>query len=451
MSQLGEAIATIRGRQHGDMSSLRLFINENFPDVVKALRNVDQENTQPKRRQGFNLVKVESKKHGFLYYARFSYNGKMLPTKFNTHTNNLAEAEQFARDNKDRLVEGYLARKDGRMYTFLEEFFDKEENLCISDNIKREYKNMVHSNFIPYLKQQKITSFDQISKAMLVKYRDSLQSPALRAQTITQNTKPAKKIKTQTVNNNMKPIKKIFTFLTEKAIINSNPAENIKGLKIPAMDQKERGCYELEKIQGVFNRRWQNEELYLLCLLIYTTGMRNCEIKRICLKNIQTLDNCRFINVKESKTNNGIRLAPLHDFVFKKMTVWAKKNKKDTEALLFNHIKVKSFQKANEELAKLLKVSDEEMKGENITFYSGRHYWKTLMNAEGLGEDIEEIFMGHKVAGDVKKTYNHKNKQGKERLIKKTKQLYDILDRCVFKKQDTGAHGHESDVNTIPA
>jgi len=434
MSLLKEAIDNVRGQQQEDVSSLRIFINNNFPDVVKALRSVDHENTHPKRRKGFNLVKRESKKHGFLYYVRFSHNGKTLPTKFNTRTNNLAAAEQFARDNKDRLVEEYLARQDGRMFTLLEEFFDNEQNLCISEKIKREYKNMIHSKFIPFLKQEKIASFDQITRITLVKYQKSLQVAGQKMQTEPNNNKPVKKMKAQTVNNHLKPVKKILEVLFRDGVIAENPSENIRGLKVPKSDLKERGCYDLEKIKGVFNKRWKNDELYLLCLLIYSTGMRNCEIKKLCLMDIQTINGCRFINIKKSKTINGIRLVPLHDFVYRKLNTWAVKNKIDATSMLFNYRRAEPFNKANKELAILLKVSDEELKRENITFYSGRHYWKTLMSAEGLGEDIEEIFMGHKVVSDVKKLYNHKDKQGKERLIKKTRQMFSILDRCIFKK-----------------
>jgi hypothetical protein len=55
------------------------------------------------------------------------------------------------------------------------------------------------------------------------------------------------------------------------------------------------------------------------------------------------------------------------------------------------------------------------------------------MSREGLGEDIEEIFMGHKVTGNVAKLYNHRDKHGKQMLAKKAKQVFSILDRCVFK------------------
>ena len=81
----------------------------------------------------------------------------------------------------------------------------------------------------------------------------------------------------------------------------------------------------------------------------------------------------------------------------------------------------------------MLSVSDEELEKENITFYSGRHYWKTLMSAEGLGDDIEEIFMGHKVTSNVAKLYNHFDKRGQDLTVKKARQVFSILDNCIFK------------------
>ena len=420
MNGLAEAVAQVRGqRQQWDIPSIRFFIASNFPDTVTALRKIDDENSRPKRRKGFNLIKRESKKYGFLYYARYSYNGKTLPTKWNTHTNNLEAAEQFARDNKDRLVEGYLAKQDGRMFNMLEEFYNKEpERLYISERCRKEYSAVMHKKFIPYLKREKIASFDQIKAVTLNKFQDDLLSRGLRA---------------QTVNNIMKPVRKAFAELSRKGIMQENPANQIRGMPVRQADRKARGCYELEKIQNVFNKRWKDEEAYLLCLLIYTTGMRNCEIKRLKLEDIQAIDGCRFASVKKSKTPSGARLVPIHDFVYRKLKAWAVRNGKEN-APLFDYRNAEPFNNANNRLAGQLKVSEEELEAENITFYSGRHYWKTLMSAEGLGEDIEEIFMGHKVTSNVAKLYNHRDRQGKKILAKKAGQVFSILDRCIFAK-----------------
>jgi hypothetical protein len=54
------------------------------------------------------------------------------------------------------------------------------------------------------------------------------------------------------------------------------------------------------------------------------------------------------------------------------------------------------------------------------------------MNAEELG-DVEEYFMGHKVSRDVAKRYNHRDKQGQEKILEKAREVFAILDKRLFK------------------
>jgi integrase len=82
-----------------------------------------------------------------------------------------------------------------------------------------------------------------------------------------------------------------------------------------------------------------------------------------------------------------------------------------------------------------MKIKEKYLEDQKITFYSGRHFWKTLMSAEGLGEDIEEYFMGHKVYGDVSKRYNHKDKRGQKRLIEKAQDVFTILEEKIFSER----------------
>jgi integrase len=195
-------------------------------------------------------------------------------------------------------------------------------------------------------------------------------------------------------------------------------------------------------MKGVFNTQWDDTLSYLLCLLIYSTDMRNCEIEKIRVNDIIELDGVYFIDIKESKSKNGIRLAPLHKFVYRKVKQYIKETGKKGEDYIFSAHggpnQSTLYRKANILLGKKLKISDKESEIENelakqkITFYSGRHFWKTLMNSEGLGEDIEEFFMGHKVSGDVSKNYNHKDKRGREKLLEKAKEVFAILDRKLF-------------------
>ena len=460
MSQLVEAIRQVSETQQDDIYSLKRYFNNNFPKSIKALQIIDNEYIRPKRRKGFNLVPRESKKKGIIYYARFSHNGVMLPTKFNTYTSDIAPelreaaAEQYAIKNKDKLIEQYLAKKDGRIYKFLSEFYMEESNIpevnILSDRNRRDYENKIINAFIPFLKNEKIISFDQIKKTTLTKYQDyALSGKIKNLAGINDNENIP--IKPQSVSNYMKPVKKIFEYLARKGEITDNAAELVKGLPVGIKDIKPRGCYYLDMLKGVFNMRWKDDLSCLLCVIIYTTGMRNSEITRISLEDIIKIGSCRFIQIKESKTKNGLRLVPLHEFVYKKIISWANKTKRTN--LLFDDCTDETFIKANACLAKMLNVSADKMKEDNITFYSGRHFYKTLLNAEGLGENIEEIFMGHKVGSDVRQSYNHRDKQGKERLEKKAKQAISILDRCIFKNKAvrTCPHGRRGGGDASPA
>jgi integrase len=429
MTRLAEVVSQVKQQQqHKDINSMKVLIAGKYPNTIIALHLIDNEYSTPKRRKGFSLIKIESKKHGFLYYARFSHNGKMLPTKWNTHTNDPEAAAEFARENKDRLVEGYLQRKDRRMYTMLLSFYEKKPetdsgetgdiySIRISERARREYQSIMTNKFIPFLKLEKITCFEQLTAISLHKFQDHLL---------------AKKIKPQTVNNNVNAIRKVLASLTRKGIIQDNPGTKIKGIPVKYEDKKARGCYDLNKLNGVFNKKWKDDTSQLLCMLIYTTGMRNIEIKRMKFEDIDNIEGCYFIHIKNSKTRSGIRMVPLHNLVFQKLKAWLVKNKKTPQSLLFDFHSADVFGDAAAALRDQLGVSEEEAAAENITFYSGRHFWKTLMSAEGLGEDIEEIFMGHKVSHNVAKLYNHRDKQGKEMMAKKARQVFSILDRCIF-------------------
>jgi integrase len=415
---LALAITQVRERRHEDLTYFRIYVNNTFPDTIKALQIIDNENIQPKRRKGFNLLTIGNK-----YYARLSHNGKTLPTKFNCNTENEREAELYVLKNKERLIEGYLSRKNGKMYKTLESFYESEQDK-LSERCRKEYGAVIKYKFVPFLKQEKIRGFEQITKNILMKFQDALLTAG---------------IQPQSVNNNMKAVRRLFEKLVRRNEIEDNPCDFVKGLTVSEENKRARGCYDLEKVKGVFSRKWKDELSYLLCSLIYTTGMRNSEIKRIRLEDVQVIDGRRFIRIEKSKTANGVRLVPLHKALYEKIKICALKNKKEREPLFdYNYV---HFNRANNELARKLKVSDEELERENITFYSGRHFWKTLMSAEGLGEDIEEIFMGHKVTSNTAKLYNHRDKQGRSRMIKKAEQVFSILDRCVFNGKPKASSG----------
>jgi integrase len=437
MMDLVEALTLVKNRQQQqEFLMMRSYIASEYPNTVRALRLIELDYTEPRRRKGYNLIKRENKRHGFLYYVRYSHKGKMLPTKWNTRTNILEEAERFARGNRDRLVEEYLRKHDTVVYDLLEKFYaadspylvsEGNRNRALSDRRRDEYHAVIMRKFIPFLKEQRISSFDKITVHKLSDFQDWLLAGKYK---IPGEKGAGEKIRPQTVNDNLKAVRRLFIYLVRKGIVSENPCRNLDSIPVRQADRDIRGCYELEKLKGVFDKAWKKKESYLLCLLIYTSGIRNSEIMQIKKSDIISMNGCHFIDIKQSKTSNGIRLVPLHDFVYRKLGAYVRE--KAPEALIFEFVNVHSFVEANKELAQRLHMTDTEMRAEHISFYSGRHFWKTLMNSEGLGDEVEELFMGHRVSGDVSKLYNHKDKQGKGRIIAKAKKVFAILDKKVF-------------------
>jgi integrase len=424
MMNLAATLVKVRNRQQQDITQLKAYVAGEYPATIQALRLIDKDCTEPKRRKGFNLVKRENKKYGFMYYVRYSHGGKMLPSKWNCHTTILGEAERFALENRERLIDRYLRGHDGRGFKILEKFYEEESEYLASEekrtralsvSTRRNYGSVITSKFIPFLRDRKVSCCEKIDRKALDDFQDHYLALGIRP---------------QTVNDYMKAVKRVFRYLVRKGYIGENPCASIKNIPVREEDRTARGCYALKDLKGVFTRRWHDQRLYLLCLLIYTTGMRNSEITEIRMADIISLGGCRFIDVKKSKTPNGIRLVPLHERVYQKLKAYGAG--KGSGEKLFKKCTSVIFSNANHELARIIKKGHkkaEKVLPAGITFYSGRHFWKTLMNSEGLGEDIEEIFMGHRVSGDVAKLYNHRDKQGKERMVKKAKKVFTILEK----------------------
>jgi integrase len=417
-----DLVNTLSLLKHGlEGREFKSYFNHEFPVMMKAFRIIDDSYNHGKRRKGFNLVKRENRKKGFVYYVRYSHNGRMLPTKWNTHTNILEEAEQFARENRERLVEKYLREHDRRGLEIFTRFYEpnsehliceEKRNRPLSDTTRRNYHSVITKKFLPFLHERHITSYEGISVNVLGDFQDYYL---------------ATEIKPQTVNDYLKAVKRVLHYLVRKGYINTPPY--IRNIPVHPNDRIARGCYELKTLKGVFDKRWRDQRSCLLCLLVYTTGMRNSEIREIGMNDIISMGGCRFIDIKRSKTVNGVRLVPLHEKVYQKLRTFGMG--KNSDGRFFGNCSSVVFSRASDELARIIRAAGKSVET-GITFYSGRHFWKTLMNSEELGEDIEEIFMGHKVSNNVAKLYNHRDKQGKERVIRKAKKVFAILDKFIF-------------------
>ncbi|MDR1390721.1 MAG: tyrosine-type recombinase/integrase [Treponema sp.] len=424
MMTLQDAFAAVAGEQL--YTVLRSRIADECPAAFNAMRLIDFEYTARKAPRGYNLVKRDHKKLGFVYYVRYYHEGRMLASKWCAHTNIIEKARKFAEQNRNELVTSYLRRCEGGAVRFFKKYYaagsveyrsESARSGELSEGRRKRYLSVMVNKFIPLLKKRRVKSFDQITVPLLDDFQDILLAEGL---------------KPQSINDNMTAVNKAFNYLLRKGRVKENPC-----LRLPAVPKREgdrttHGCYELDRLKGVFERRWKDKKSQLLNMLVYTTDMRNCEIKRFSKNDILEIEGVHFISVKRSKTKNGVRLVPLHETVYNRVRAYAKPMEEDEAIFNFSAYR---FARAYRDLGNLLNADDVFLKDHNITFYSGRHFWKTLMNAEGLGEDVEEVFMGHRVRGDVSKLYNHRDMLGKKRLVRKAREVFKILDRRIFKNK----------------
>jgi integrase len=416
-----------------------------YPDSLRMLREFDSHMSPPREPKGFSLEKIPNKRHGFLYYVRYLVNGKLITSRWNTHTNDKAQAEQYAKENRERILAGYHAKKAERRdpYTILEAYYhpdspylkiDRGRGRTLSEHRRRQAYNFITKRFIPFLKKEKVRGFDDITPPVLVRFQNSLLEDGCRA---------------DTVNAYLSYIRPLYEHLVITGVVKDNVFDKTRALKIADGVIKPRGCYEITQVSGVFNdeSKWNDRLSYLLCLLIYATGMRNNEIETMRVQDIIKMGDVNFIDIKKSKSRAGVRLVPLHPFVHKKLMAYINdKGLSSEDRLVSNHgraIDSGHYTKAYIDMGAVIGVVDNEpndtlenrlrerLDEMSISFYSGRHYWKTLMSSENLGE-VDEIFMGHKVSSDVAKRYNHRDKQGQEKLLGKAREVFAILDRTLF-------------------
>jgi len=124
MITLKDAILVVSEKQQQQILFLRSIMASECPTAMKALRFVDHEYTTGKLHKGYNLVKRDNKKLGFVYYVRYWHEGRMLPSKWCAHTNDYAKACQFAEQKKEELITNYLSKTGGEAVRFFKRYYD---------------------------------------------------------------------------------------------------------------------------------------------------------------------------------------------------------------------------------------------------------------------------------------------------------------------------------------
>ena len=379
-------------------------------------------------RQEYSIVARHGKK-GKVYYIRYFRDNKMIPSQWSAGTADYREAELFAQTNKEKILNRYYNRKEGKvLYTVLRKYYSKDSPYLVIDAARgrkinessRQILNgFILNSFIPYLQRNKIREFEEIKPVVMSRYQNYLLIE--------------KGLLPQSINRQISGIKAIFNHMYMTGVIEHNVMKDITPLR--TINSRIRGCYSLEDLTGIFKNQWEDKKSYLLCSLIYSAGLRNSEIQNLKVNDIIIKEDIHFLNIVKSKTSSGIRIIPIHPATKKAIDEWINEKLLSGESCLFMKnpaLRIfKAAQKAHLYMASLLGKTPEELESENITFYSGRHFYKTMLNCYKLG-DVEELFMGHKVNKDVRERYNHKDKRGEQELLKEARKVIEIVDRTLF-------------------
>ena len=382
-------------------------------------------------RQDYSIVARYGKK-GKVYYVRYFRDNKMIPSQWSTKTTDFNEAQLFAKANKEKILTRYFNRKEGKLlYTVLRNYYAKDSAHLVIDaargrKISETSRQILHgftvNTFIPFLQSNRIKEFEEISPVVMCRFQNYLLME--------------KHLLPQSINRQIGGIKAIFSHLFMTGVIQRNIMKDITPLR--SMNKKIRGCYSLDDLSGVFKASWKDKKSYLLCSIIYSAGLRNSEIQNLKVNDIITKEDISFLNISKSKTDSGIRIIPIHPKVRQTLDEWIEEKHLSSENYLFagssggrERCLHKTAKKANNFMASVLGKKPDELEKENITFYSGRHFYKTMLNFYNLG-DIEELFMGHRVNKNVSERYNHKDKRGEKALLKEARKAIEIIDKALF-------------------
>jgi len=307
------------------LEEFKRLLWEMNPAAMQAIKEYGEQFDDPQPPKRYYLVKEKSKKFGFLFYVRYLENGRLVPSRWCTHTNDREAAKAWAIDNRERLLALYFNRDTvkktyGDLYTILKKYYAKDSMYLqidakrgrrFSDKSRVTYHNFIINRFIPYLRKNKIKDFEEIDTPLLSRFQNNLLADRVK------DGKTLPGVKPKTVNHYISHISLIFDHLIQEGHVKINPCKSLISLK--RGEENVRGCYEIPLLKGVFNKTWKDQLSYLLCLVIYTTGMRNSEIERMKVNDLITIDKVNFIDIPESKTKNGIRIVPMHDIVYKKL------------------------------------------------------------------------------------------------------------------------------------
>jgi integrase len=318
------------------------------------------------------------------------------------------------------------------------------------------YQGIIERELIPFLQSNNVNSFSEITRKVFSDFKIYLQE----RYTIRKNgTK--KRLTIKTINNYIQAVIRILKYAERNELIQKLPFS--KGTTVLKTNEneikKQAGLLPLDylrvfdKYSVHFHTNSDIELHYLKALsaLSSTCGLRDSEAGRIKRQDIVYVESegYYYVNVYNNKTkkfnrteSEKYRKIILHPLVIEILKDHILKSKIERDDYLFGISKQdketkiidgylhwrkskkainffykqiyfwKSVKENNWDIEKSIKDFDikkmkSEMTEKNITFYSFRHTFNTLLGGANSRSDCIDYFMGHKFDSAMRQNYTH--------------------------------------------
>ena len=219
-------------------------------------------------------------------------------------------------------------------------------------------------------------------------------------------------LKNKTINNSMKYVNKFLTFALDRKLLKDNAINGLEHLKEEVVVKEN---YTDKEVLDILNyENYDNEEYTKIFKIAAYTGMRVSEICNIGIYNtIEKEEDIYYIDIKESKTKNGVRKVPIHNKIRDIML-------NTTFPLLVDAPSLSAKEKRI--LRQLYKVVDKNST-KNFHTFRGKFISKALEIAPEKLLIIQEI-VGHSKSKNAELTIND---YGKGFSLKTKKEVVDSI------------------------
>lgn len=211
--------------------------------------------------------------------------------------------------------------------------------------------------------------------------------------------KKFKKIEKRTFDNYITRYKTLFIYLQKHKYVNENyfmliNKKSKKGNnnhKNFILRKDTYMSFEIEEIEEIL-KNIEDEQIKKIIIISLSSGLRSGEILNLKKEDILKYKNNFLIDVKKSKTDNGVRVVPINSF-FNFFYEDLIKDVKENEFLFF---KEQNKENRNDNLQKkIMRHIRKINKNENKVFHSFRKNYTQLLYKNDIEELYIKLFLGH--------------------------------------------------------